>query len=101
MALYGQLAAAMPSPIVELNQAVAVSMVDGPGPALDLVEQLGDLGALDRYHLLHSVREDLLDRLGRPEEAAAAFARAAELARNEPEHDLMVRRAAEARAGPR
>ena len=67
---YETLAAVMPSPIVELNRAVAVSMASGPGAALPLVEDLGALGVLERYHLLHSVRGDLLDKLGRFDDAA-------------------------------
>jgi hypothetical protein len=98
VALYDALSAVMPSPIVELNRAVAVSMAEGPAPALVLVDEPVDLGVLDRYHLLHSVRGDLLGKLERYDEAAAAFARAAELAQNEPECELMARRAAEPRA---
>ncbi len=98
VALYDALAAAMPSPVVELNRAVAVSMASGPAPALALVEQLVELGPLERYHLLHAVRGDLLDKLGRPAEAAAAFERGAALARNTPERDLLQRRATEAAA---
>jgi RNA polymerase sigma factor (sigma-70 family) len=93
--LYGELAAAMPSPVVELNRAVAVSMATGPASALPLVEELVDLGALDRYHLLHAVRGDLLEKLGRHREASDAFARAAALAQNAPERRLLERRAAD------
>ena len=82
VALYGALASAMPSPVVELNRAVAISMAFGPAAALALVEQLVELGALDRYHLLHAVRGDLLARLGQHEEAAAAFERGAALVQN-------------------
>ena len=95
---YEELAAIMPSPIVELNRAVALSMAAGPAAALPLVEELAALGVLDRYHLLHSVHGDLLDKLGRDEEAAAAFERASALAQNAPERELTRRRAAECRA---
>jgi len=95
---YEMLAAVMPSPIVELNRAVAVSMASGPAVALALVEDLVALGVLDRYHLLHSVRGDLLDKLGRFEDAASAFERAGELAQNAPERELTKRRASECRA---
>jgi RNA polymerase sigma factor (sigma-70 family) len=95
VALYEALASAMPSPIVELNRAVAISMASGPAAALPLVEQLVELGALERYHLLHAVRGDLLDKLGRHTEAAAAFGRGAALVANAPERELLRRRAAE------
>ena len=72
-------------------------MSSGPTAALPLVDELLDEGALDRYHLLHSVRGDLLARLDRHEEAADAFERAASLATNEPERALSVRRAVESR----
>ncbi|WMX48858.1 RNA polymerase sigma factor [Streptomyces roseicoloratus] len=96
-ALYGRLAAVAPSPVVELNRAVAVSMAEGPAAGLALVDALaGAAGpALDRYHLLPGVRGDLLARLGRADEARAAFERAAALARNERERDLLRRRARE------
>ncbi|MEU0070961.1 sigma-70 family RNA polymerase sigma factor [Streptomyces sp. NPDC006332] len=94
--LYGLLAARAPSPVVELNRAVAVSMADGPGPALEIVDTLAAEPALRDYHLLPSVRGDLLLRLGRREEARAAFERAAELTHNERERELLLRRAAEA-----
>jgi RNA polymerase sigma factor (sigma-70 family) len=93
--LYDTLASVMPSPIVELNRAVAVSMASGPAAALPLIEQLVDLGALDHYHLLHAVRGDLLDKLGEHARAAASFERGAELVRNAPERELLRRRAAE------
>jgi RNA polymerase sigma factor (sigma-70 family) len=95
VALYGELASAMPSPVVELNRAVAISMASGPAAGLALVDQLVDLGVLDRYHLLHAVRGDLLARLGRHAEAAPAFERGAELVHNLPERELLQRRAAE------
>ncbi len=100
VSLYGALASATPSPIVELNRAVAISMVSGPGAALALVDQLVELGALESYHLLYAVRGDLLDKLGRQAEAAAAFGRGAALAQNRPERELLRRRAAESAARP-
>jgi RNA polymerase sigma factor (sigma-70 family) len=96
--LYGELARRAPSPIVELNRAVAISMASGPGPALDLVDQLVETRTLERYHLLYSVRGDLLDKLGRHTEAAAEFERAARLATNGPERDLSSQRARASRA---
>ncbi len=98
VSLYEELASAMPSPIVELNRAVAVSMAHGPADALPLVDTLVEGGTLARYHLLHSVRGDLLDRLGRHAEAAAEFDRAATLARNVPERRLSEDRARASRA---
>jgi len=94
--LYTELAALVRSPIIELNRAVAVGMAEGPATALTLVEALADEPALKTYHLLPSVRGDLLQKLGRFEDARAAFAAAAELAGNRRERDLMLRRAAEA-----
>ncbi|GAA5215269.1 RNA polymerase sigma factor [Streptomyces thinghirensis] len=91
--LYGLLAARAPSPVVELNRAVAVSMAEGPAPALVLVDALAAEPALRDYHLLPSVRGDLLLRLGREAEARAEFERAASLARNERERELLTRRA--------
>ncbi|GAA3771661.1 RNA polymerase sigma factor [Streptomyces phyllanthi] len=91
--LYGLLAARTPSPVVELNRAVAVSMADGPEPALEIVDRLAAEPALRDYHLLPSVRGDLLARLGRTEEARAEFDRAAGLARNERERELLRGRA--------
>jgi predicted RNA polymerase sigma factor len=95
--LYGILASVMPSPVVELNRAVALSMAFGPQAGLDLVDQLVGEPALRGYHLLASVRGDLLMKLGRPAEAQAEFERAAELTRNGPERDLTAARAARAR----
>jgi len=94
--LYSLLAARSPSPVVELNRAVAISMADGPAPALEIVDALAAEPALRDYHLLPSVRGDLLLRLGRTAEAKAEFVRAASLARNERERELLLRRAAEA-----
>lgn len=94
-ALYGQLAALTPSPVVELNRAVAISMADGPQAALPLVDALASEPALKEYHLLPSVRGDLLARLGRLPEARGEFERAAELTRNERERELLRERARE------
>ncbi|MFJ1973202.1 RNA polymerase sigma factor [Streptomyces sp. NPDC087903] len=93
--LYALLAARAPSPVVELNRAVAVSMAEGPAPALELVDALTAEPALRDYHLLPSVRGDLLTRLGRTGEAREEFVRAAGLARNERERDLLLARADE------
>ena len=92
-ALYGLLAARAPSPVVELNRAVAVSMADGPGPALEIIDRLATEPALRDYHLLPSVRGDVLLRLGRPTEAKAEFERAAALTGNTRERELLLTRA--------
>ncbi|HEX9968626.1 MAG TPA: DUF6596 domain-containing protein [Acidimicrobiales bacterium] len=89
VALYDQLLAHAPSPVVALNRAIAVGERDGPAPALALVDGLGD--ALDRYHLFHAARADLLDRLGRRAEAVAAYDRALALTANGTERDLLQR----------
>ncbi|MFE5404190.1 RNA polymerase sigma factor [Streptomyces sp. NPDC056580] len=94
--LYSLLAARAPSPVVELNRAVAVSMAEGPAEALELVDALAGEPALRDYHLLPSVRAHLLARLGRAAEARTEFERAASLTRNERERALLLRRAAEA-----
>jgi RNA polymerase sigma factor (sigma-70 family) len=91
--LYGELARLMPSPVVELNRAVAVSMASGPAAGLDLVNALTSDPALKNYHLLPSVRGDLLMKLGRPTEARPEFERAASLTRNTRERDLLLARA--------
>ena len=93
VALYGVLAEVMPSPVVELNRAVAISMVYGPQAGLDLVDQLAAGPALRSYHLLPSVRGDLLRKLGREAEARAEFERAAALTSNERERELSAERA--------
>lgn len=95
-ALYGRLAALTPSPVVELNRAVAVSMAEGPEAGLALVDALAAEPALKGYHLLPSVRGDLLARLGRTREARAEFVRAAGLTRNERERTLLLERAEQA-----
>jgi RNA polymerase sigma factor (sigma-70 family) len=99
--LYGELAVLMPSPIVELNRAVAVSMASGPAAGLDLVDALTTEPALKNYHLLPSVRGDLLAKLGRFDEARPEFERAAALTKNARERELLLARAAEARASAR
>lgn len=96
--LYTELARAIPSPIVELNRAVAVSRASGPGEALALVDLLVATGTLERYHLLYSVRGDLLERLGRHDEAASEFDRAAALATNGQERALLSGRARASRS---
>ncbi|MFJ4673155.1 RNA polymerase sigma factor [Kitasatospora purpeofusca] len=95
-ALYGRLMALTPSPVVELNRAVALSMAEGPAVALEVVDALAEEPALRGYHLLPSVRGDLLARLGRGAEARAEFERAAGLTRNERERELLLARATEA-----
>jgi RNA polymerase sigma-70 factor (ECF subfamily) len=90
-ALYAQLARQTPSPVVELNRAVAVAMADGPEQGLALMRDL----PLDEYHLYHAARADLLRRLERIDEAAAAYRRALELAQTEPERRFLSRRLAE------
>jgi RNA polymerase sigma factor (sigma-70 family) len=95
VALYDALAQLTPSPVVELNRAVAVSMAYGPEAALELVDALIDDGALGEYHLLPSVRADLLARLGRADEARAELERAVALTQNESERRLLSQRAAE------
>jgi RNA polymerase sigma factor (sigma-70 family) len=95
-ALYEVLARLMPSPVVELNRAVAVAMAFGPAAGLALVDALASEPLLANYHLLPSVRGDLLAKLGRPDEARAEFARAASLTRNARERELLLARAAAA-----
>ena len=95
--LYDALLALDPSPVVELNRAVAVAMVDGPERGLALMDRLVDDGRLEDYHLLHAARADLLRRLDRPVDASRAYARALELAGNEAERDFLARRLAEVR----
>ena len=97
-ALYFALAELTPSPIVELNRAVAIGMAFGPAAGLALVDTLTSERALENYHLLPSVRGDLLTKLGRFDEARAEFERAAALTRNERERALLLDRAAECAA---
>lgn len=93
VSLYGELAEVAPSPVVELNRAVAVAMASGPAAGLPLVDALQNDPALRGYHLLPSVRGDLLKKLGRISEARAEFERAASLTRNARERDLLLERA--------
>jgi predicted RNA polymerase sigma factor len=92
--LYDTLARLTPSPVVELNRAVAVSFARGPEAGLEIVDALTSEPSLKRYHLLPSVRGDLLAKLGRAEEARAELERAASLTRNVRERDLLLARAA-------
>jgi predicted RNA polymerase sigma factor len=95
-ALYDALAQLAPSPVVELNRAVAVAMAFGPGAGLELIDALASEPSLRTYHLLPSVRGDLLAKLGRREEAGIEFKRAASLTRNSRERALLLERAAAA-----
>jgi RNA polymerase sigma-70 factor (ECF subfamily) len=90
--LYDVLERLQPSPIVSLNRAAAVAMVDGPRPALALIDALAAAGDLDRYHLLHSARADLLRRLGSSAEAVKSYARALTLVTNDAERRFLERR---------
>lgn len=94
VALYDALAQLLPSPVIELNRAVAISMAYGPAAALELVDSIVNEAKLADYHLLPSVRGDLLEKLGRHEEARAEFSRAAGLTRNARERILLLGRAA-------
>ena len=91
-ALYDALAQLMPSPVVDLNRAVALGMAFGPAAGLELVDSLTANPALAGYHLLPSVRGDLLAKLGRFEEARAEFARAASLTQNVRERELLKKK---------
>ena len=95
-ALYGELARVQPSQVVELNRAVAIAMTDGPEAGLARLEGLDEL---ERYHLLHATRADLLRRLGRADEAAAAYRRALDLATNPVERAFLERRLGEVAEG--
>jgi predicted RNA polymerase sigma factor len=97
--LYSVLAQLTPSPIVELNRAVAVSMAFGPAAGLALVDQLTEEPSLRSYHLLPSVRGDLLTKLGRFDEARVELERAASLTRNARERELLLERAAACERG--
>jgi RNA polymerase sigma factor (sigma-70 family) len=92
--LYGALAERSPSPVVELNRAVALAMLFGPAAGLEIVDALASEPALKAYHLLPSVRGDLLQKLGRLDEARTEFERAAALTRNERERKLLLDRSA-------
>jgi RNA polymerase sigma-70 factor (ECF subfamily) len=94
-AWYDVLARAEPSPVIELNRAVAVAMRDGPAAGLELIDAIVDRGDLDDYHLLHAARADLCRRLGRSADARTAYQRALSLTRQEPERRFLERRLAE------
>jgi RNA polymerase sigma-70 factor (ECF subfamily) len=98
--IYGQLARLTPSPVVELNRAVAVGMARGPEAGLALLDALASSGALDGYHLLPAARADLLRRLERYGEAAAAYREALELTSTQAERRYLARRLAEVTGGP-
>jgi len=95
VALYDRLLVAEPSPVIELNRAVAVAMRDGPEVGLGLIDALLEQGILEDYHLAHSARADLLRRLGRMTASRAAYERALGLTRKEPEQRFLARRIAE------
>ena len=97
--LYDLLERMQPSPIVSLNRAVAVAMVDGPPPALALIDQLADDDDLANYHLLHAARADLLRRLGSSVEAAKSYQRALALVTNDSERRFLERRLREVQSG--
>lgn len=94
-ALYATLTRLTPSPVIELNRAVAISMADGPAAALELIDTIKDSPALKSYHLLYGVRGDMLSKLGRHTEAMLEFRRAADLTRNAREKAYLLGRAAE------
>ncbi|GKU78066.1 RNA polymerase sigma factor [Paenibacillus sp. L3-i20] len=98
-ALYEALSRVMPSPIVELNRAVAIAMAFGPAYGLQIVDELNSVPSLKDYHLLPSVRGDLLVKLNQMDEAREEFERAASLTRNERERDLLLKRAEECNNG--
>jgi predicted RNA polymerase sigma factor len=93
VALYGELAELTPSPVIELNRAVAVGMAFGPAAGLEIIDALSSEPSLENYHLLPSVRGDLLAKLGRGNEARTEFERAASLTRNVRERKLLLERA--------
>src|SRR4029078_4468925 len=93
--LHSVLVRALPSPVVELNRAVAVAMRDGPLAGLALIDAILDRGELRDYHLAHAARADLCRRLGRTAEARVSYERALGLARQEPERRFLERRLAE------
>jgi len=96
--LYGVLERVQPSPVVSLNRAVAVAMVEGPQRGLALIDTLAASGDLDNYHLLHAARADLLRRIGSIEEAAKNYKRALKLVSNESERRFLDRRLRELQA---
>ena len=91
-ALYDVLVQLAPTPVVELNRAVAIAMRDGPAAGLALVDDLLARGELDGYHLMHAVRADLCRRLGKTEEARTAYHQALALAKQEPERRFLETR---------
>jgi len=97
--LYGELGRIAPSPVVELNRAVAVAMAEGPAAGLAILDRLATEGSLGEYHLLPAARGDLLDRLGRLDEARIEFERAAALTRNRREREVLLGRAARCAQG--
>ena len=97
--LYGQLARFLPTPVVELNRAVAVGMADGPEAGLSLVSALEASGQLTGYHLLPATKADMYRRLGRADEAAACYRQALELASTDAERRYLLRRLAEINSG--
>ena len=100
VSLYDALTELMPSPVVSLNRAVAISMAKGPGPALGLIDELAATGELDDYHLLHAARADMFRRLGSNDEATASYEAALKLATNEGERRFLERRLRELRTPP-
>jgi predicted RNA polymerase sigma factor len=94
VAIYDQLAETAPSPIIELNRAVAISFADGPAAGLQIVDELANLPSLLGYYLVPAVRADFLSRLGRRNEARAELERAASLTKNDRERALLLKRAA-------
>jgi RNA polymerase sigma-70 factor, ECF subfamily len=96
--LYDRLHGIQPSPIVSLNRAVAVAMVDGPAAALAIIDGIARGGALDEYHLLHAARADLLRRIGASDAAERSYARALELVGNDSERRFLERRLRELRS---
>jgi RNA polymerase sigma-70 factor, ECF subfamily len=97
-ALYGELLRLIPSPVVELNRAVAVAMAEGPGAGLSLLDNIEGSERLVGYHLLHATRADLLRRLDRPGDAASEYERALDLAGTQAERLYLKRRLEECRA---
>ena len=95
VALYDLLLQAHPSPVVELNRAVAVAMRDGPEAGLDLIDTILARGDLENYHLAHAARADLCRRLGRTAEARTSYERALNLTQQEPERRFLGRRLGE------
>ena len=95
VALYDALLAINPSPVVELNRAVAVAMRDGPAAGLGFIDAILDRSDLGSYHLAHAARADLLRRMGRREESRQAYERALALAQQAPERRFLLRRLAQ------